>query len=93
MCIRDSSQVSRGVLDLIGAARPSIADPFLPNKIESGREDEIRECIGCNICYSGFHENVPIRCTQNPTMGEESRRGWHPENIAEKKSEDSVLVV
>ena len=33
------SQVSRGVLDLIGAARPSIADPCLPNKIESGRED------------------------------------------------------
>ena len=87
------SQVSRGVLDLIGAARPSIADPFLPNKIESGREDEIRECIGCNICYSGFHENVPIRCTQNPTIGEEWRRGWHPEKIGEKKSEDSVLVV
>ena len=22
---------------------------------------------------------VPIRCTQNPSMGEEWRRGWHPE--------------
>ena len=40
-------QVRRGVLDLIGAARPSIADPFLPRKIDEGREDEIRECIGC----------------------------------------------
>lgn len=87
------SQVSRGVLDLIGAARPSIADPFLPNKIDSGREDEIRECIGCNICYSCFHESVPIRCTQNPTMGEEWRRGWHPEYIQAKESEDSILVV
>ena len=87
------SQVSRGVLDLIGAARPSIADPFLPNKIDTGREDEIRECIGCNICYSCFHEAVPIRCTQNPTMGEEWRRGWHPERIDQKISDDSVLVV
>jgi len=26
-------QVKRGIVDLIGAARPSIADPFLPNKI------------------------------------------------------------
>ncbi|GIT73684.1 MAG: hypothetical protein Ct9H300mP28_34980 [Pseudomonadota bacterium] len=34
---------------MIGAARPSIADPFLPKKIEEGRMDEIRECIGCNI--------------------------------------------
>ena len=37
---------------MIGAARPSIADPFLPAKIEQGRYDEIRECIGCNACYS-----------------------------------------
>ena len=66
------------MLDLIGAARPSIADPFLPRKIDEGREDEIRECIGCNICRSGNNEGVPIRCTQNPTMGEEWRRGWHP---------------
>ncbi len=36
--------------DLIGAARPSIADPFLPKKIEEGRYGEMRECIGCNVC-------------------------------------------
>jgi dimethylamine/trimethylamine dehydrogenase len=87
------SQVKRGVLDLVGAARPSIADPFLPNKINEGREDEIRECIGCNICVSGYHDSVPIRCTQNPTMGEEWRRGWHPERIPSGDSATSVLVV
>jgi dimethylamine/trimethylamine dehydrogenase len=87
------SQVKRGVLDLIGAARPSIADPFLPKKIDEGREDEIRECIGCNICVSGYHDCVPIRCTQNPTTGEEWRRGWHPERIPAGDSETSVLVV
>jgi dimethylamine/trimethylamine dehydrogenase len=43
------SLIQRGVMDMIGAARPSIADPFLPKKIEEGRNDEIRECIGCNI--------------------------------------------
>ena len=47
------SQIRRGILDFIGAARPSIADPFLPKKIEEGRIDDIRECIGCNICVSG----------------------------------------
>ena len=88
-----ASQVKRGVVDFIGAARPSIADPFLPKKIEEGRLEEIRECIGCNICYTGDSLGVPIRCTQNPAIGEEWRRGWHPETIAKKGSESSVLVV
>ena len=87
------SQVRRGVLDMIGAARPSIADPFLPKKIEQGRIDEIRECIGCNICVSGQLTFTPMRCTQNPSMGEEWRRDWHPEHIAPKGSDSKVLVV
>ncbi|MCH6587286.1 MAG: NAD(P)-binding protein, partial [Proteobacteria bacterium] len=87
------SQVRRGVLDMIGAARPSIADPFLPKKIEEGRLDDIRECIGCNICVSGDRTMSPIRCTQNPTMGEEWRKGWHPESLPPKGSDDAVLVV
>jgi len=87
------SQIKRGVLDFIGAARPSIADPFLPKKIEEGRIDDIRECIGCNMCVSSDYTSTNLRCTQNPTMGEEWRRGWHPEIIAPKKSEGSVLVV
>jgi dimethylamine/trimethylamine dehydrogenase len=87
------SQIKRGILDLIGAARPSIADPFLPNKINEGREDEIRECIGCNICVSGYHDSVPLRCTQNPTMGEEWRRAWHPERIPAGDPQTKVLVV
>ncbi|RLA10551.1 MAG: NADH:flavin oxidoreductase [Gammaproteobacteria bacterium] len=87
------SQVNRGIVDFIGAARPSIADPFLPKKIEEGRLDEIRECIGCNNCYVGDSKATPIRCTQNPTIGEEWRRGWHPEKIAEKGSDSTVLVV
>jgi dimethylamine/trimethylamine dehydrogenase len=87
------SQVRRGIVDFVGAARPSIADPFLPRKIEEGRVDDIRECIGCNICYTGDSRHYPIRCTQNPTIGEEWRRGWHPENIAAKGSDDLVLVI
>jgi len=87
------SLVKSGKLDMIGAARPSIADPFLPKKIEEGRIEDIRECIGCNICVSGDHHSAPIRCTQNPTMGEEWRKGWHPERIAPKDSDASVLIV
>ncbi|HWA47268.1 MAG TPA: FAD-dependent oxidoreductase [Dongiaceae bacterium] len=87
------SQIKRGVLDMIGAARPSIADPFLPKKIEQGRLDDIRECIGCNICVSGDMTITPMRCTQNPTQGEEWRKGWHPEIIPARQSQDRILVV
>lgn len=86
-------QIRSGTLDLVGAARPSIADPYIPNKIREGREDDIRECIACNICASADNEGVPIRCTQNPTMGEEWRRGWHPEHVPQRGSQDSYLVV
>jgi dimethylamine/trimethylamine dehydrogenase len=87
------SVIKKGLMDFVGAARPSIADPFLPKKIEEGRPEDIRECIGCNICVSGDFTMTPIRCTQNPTMAEEWRKGWHPERIAPKSSEDRVLIV
>ena len=87
------SQIKRGVLDLIGAARPSIADPFLPAKIREGRVDDIRECIGCNVCVSADQMNVEIRCTQNPTASEEWRRSWHPERVTLAPIPKSVLIV
>lgn len=87
------SQIKRGIQDFVGAARPSIADPFLPAKINEGREDEIRECIGCNMCRAANNEAVHLRCTQNPTMGEEWQRGWHPVRIPAKHQEQKVLVV
>jgi dimethylamine/trimethylamine dehydrogenase len=86
--------VRSGVWDLIGAARPSISDPFLPKKIEEGRYGEIRECIGCNICAAGAEYGNQIRCTQNATVGEEYRRGWHPERFNRAANADrDVLVV
>jgi len=85
-------QIRRGVVDLIGAARPSIADPFLPNKLRAGRIEDIRECIGCNICYAHDYRGAALRCTQNPTMGEEWRLGWHPEHVPAGGG-GSVLIV
>jgi len=87
------SLINKGVLDMIGAARPSIADPFLPKKIEEGRLDDIRECIGCNMCIGTANQNTYMRCTQNPTQSEEWRRDWHPEVIPPKDTDDRILVV
>ncbi len=87
------SQIRRGVLDFIGCARPSIADPFIPRKIDEGRVEDIRECIGCNICVTGDMTMSISRCTQNPTFMEEWRKGWHPEKMNEKGESGTVLVI
>lgn len=87
--------VKSGQCDFVGQARPSIADPYLPLKIREGRNDDIRECIGCNICISRWEQGGPrIICTQNPTSGEEFRRGWDPEIFTKASNSDkSVLIV
>ena len=86
-------QIRSGILDFIGAARPSIADPFLPKKIEEGRFDDIRECIGCNICVAGDMTGAISRCTQNTAFMEEWRKGWHPERARPKGASETVLIV
>ncbi|MDH6231677.1 dimethylamine/trimethylamine dehydrogenase [Mesorhizobium soli] len=85
--------IKSGTLDFIGCARPSIADPFLPKKVEEGRIEDIRECIGCNICITGDMTMSISRCTQNPTFMEEWRKGWHPERMQPKGESESVLIV
>jgi dimethylamine/trimethylamine dehydrogenase len=86
--------IRSGKWDIIGAARPSIADPFLPKKIETGRLDEIRECIGINICIARANWGMHLACTQNATAGEEHRRGWHPERFTRAANADrDVLIV
>ena len=85
--------ITSNTLDFIGCARPSIADPFLPKKIAEGRIEDIRECIGCNICITGDMTMSISRCTQNPTFMEEWRKGWHPERMNAKGKSSSVLVV
>ncbi|WP_051579853.1 NAD(P)-binding protein [Pseudonocardia acaciae] len=88
-----ASAVAAGDLDFIGAARPGIADPFLPRKIAAGSFAQVRECIGLNHCARS-QARGQLGCSQNPTAGEEQRRGWHPERLPGAPAEQpSVLVV
>ena len=88
-----AAAVRSGQCDIVGGARPSIADPFLPVKIEQGLLSDIRECIGCNICISKFDFGSRIACTQNATIGEEYRRGWHPERFTPAGNRERTALV
>ncbi len=86
--------IEGGQLDLIGSARGSIADPFMPRKIEEGRTGEIRTCIGCNVCAARTIQGTFIDCPQNATTGQEFARGWHPERFEPAaNAEQEVLIV
>ena len=76
--------IRSGTADIIGAARPSIADPFLPKKIEEGRIEDIRECIGCNICIAVvWGVGSRLVCTQNPPSARSTAGDGTPRSTPE----------
>ncbi len=85
------SLLEEGYVDMIGMARQSIADPHWARKAKQGDVDQIRECIGCNICVSQSRQGIPLICTQNPTVGEEER--WPAEEYEEAVDPKGVVVV
>ena len=85
--------IRSGEFDLIGAARPAIADPFLPRKVAEGRLGDIRECTGANVCILKEEDFRHVGCIQNATAGEEYRRGWHPERFEPTDDPDRAVLV
>ena len=63
-----------GKADLVAIGRGLITDPELPNKLASGRIDDIRPCIrGNEGCISRFDTGETIRCEVNPACGREGK--------------------
>jgi 2,4-dienoyl-CoA reductase-like NADH-dependent reductase (Old Yellow Enzyme family)/thioredoxin reductase len=64
--------------DLIGLARPFLADPYWPTKAKEGRVEDIRMCISCCECLTGSGARIrraigSRRCAVNPGHGRDSR--------------------
>ena len=53
--------------DLVGVARPLIADPASPAKILAGRAEEVRPCVSCNEDCRAF--DPVLLCSVNPDLG------------------------
>ncbi|MBA4367644.1 MAG: hypothetical protein C0403_08395 [Desulfobacterium sp.] len=58
-------------MDIIELGRQSLADPFWPVKVKTGREKEIIKCIRCQQCYVEFGANHFLDCAVNPLTGRE----------------------
>lgn len=67
--ITAAEAIASGQTDIISLGRQSIADPFWPAKVESGREQDIVKCCCCQQYYMNLFESKWARCTVNPTVG------------------------
>jgi 2,4-dienoyl-CoA reductase-like NADH-dependent reductase (Old Yellow Enzyme family)/NADPH-dependent 2,4-dienoyl-CoA reductase/sulfur reductase-like enzyme len=75
--------------DFLAMGRKILADPDLPNKIISGREQLIRPCIYCYVCVSQIFINKPMMCAVNSQLGNEHRN----ENIIHSTADPKRILV
>jgi len=78
-----------GDADLVGFCRALIADPELPNKLESGRYAEIVPCTRCLTCLQEWVAQRPARCRINADVGGTRTYNRHAPAHVKKR----VLVV
>lgn len=75
-------------VDLIGLARPLLADPDFPKKAFAGCQEDIRPCLSCQHCFRTLDSGKSLRCAVNPETGREYAYG-----PIRRQSSQKVLVV
>ncbi|MBU8878407.1 FAD-dependent oxidoreductase [Bacillus sp. FJAT-29790] len=61
--------LSTDAADMVGMTRAHIADPNIVKKISQGRTNDIRPCVGANVCIARTSSGHSIRCIHNPEAG------------------------
>ncbi len=81
--------IASGKADVVEMARALLADPELPKKVMTNREDYIIPCLRCYTCMAERATTSTRRCTVNPLIGREMD-GMEVTPAAQRKK---VLVV
>ena len=91
--ITDPVQAERiladGEADMVGMTRAHVADPDLIAKLREGRLDDIRPCVGANVCIRNGLEGRSIGCIHNPQTGRELTWG---DPVPAERSLDVAVV-
>lgn len=82
--------IAEGRLDLVGMTRALMADPDLPVKVLEGRADQVRPCVGANMCIDGIYESGAAYCIHNPSTGRELEL---PQRLQRADTQRRVAVV
>ena len=63
--------IASGKADIVELGRPLLADPYLPNKLRLGQEDDITRCLRCMGCFGESLVTQTTTCAVNPVIGNE----------------------
>ena len=65
--------IEEGKADMVALGRGLLADPYWPIKVQEGRIEDIRPCLGCHDGCMGrmLDQNKPLSCAVNPATGRE----------------------
>ncbi|WP_237155480.1 oxidoreductase [Oryzibacter oryziterrae] len=64
--------IEAGKLDMVGMTRAHLADPHIGLKLASGREHEIRPCVGMGYCIDSIYNGEAV-CIHNAATGREAK--------------------
>ncbi|MEZ5923324.1 MAG: FAD-dependent oxidoreductase [Hyphomicrobiaceae bacterium] len=81
--------IAEGKADMVGMTRAHIADPEIVAKVKAGHPEDIRPCVGANVCIARVQAGGPVRCIQNPETARE--HSWGPATRA--KQAKRVVVI
>ena len=81
--------IGDGMCDMVAMGRSLIADPYLPAKIQSKRENEMIHCIACaQGCFDNLFKLKSVECLCNPRAGHEKDT-----QIAQTDAPKKVMVI
>ncbi|WP_300515915.1 NADH:flavin oxidoreductase [Aliiroseovarius sp.] len=82
--------VAEGLLDMVGMTRAHMADPHIVRKIEEGREEDIRPCVGATYCLDRIYQAGDALCMHNAATGRELTM---PHDIPPADEKRKVVVI
>ena len=71
-----------GQADIVEIGRALLADPYLAQKALEDKADDITPCLRCYECFGETSKSETVKCTVNPTMGQQL-----PEKYGRKEPE------
>ncbi|MEM7317807.1 MAG: NADH:flavin oxidoreductase [Pseudomonadota bacterium] len=82
--------VANGLLDMVGMTRAHMADPHIVHKIRTGREEDIRPCVGATYCLDRIYGAGEALCIHNAATGRELTM---PHTIAPASNVKKIVIV
>lgn len=63
--------LAAGQADAVEIGRAILADPYIPKKALSDCAEDITPCLRCYECFGETGKSETVKCTVNPTMGQQ----------------------